>query len=103
MQIVCHQGAEMPLGVRLFVDRVTAIGIHHEGKRLVERDLLKVEMVDGNKRDKMVSITEKGQELRTLAAQQIREIENSCAEIIGEDGKETLRALLSQLLKANDK
>ena len=72
-------------------------------ERLVERDLLKVEMVDGNKRDKMVSITEKGQELRTLAAQQIREIENSCAEIIGEDGKETLRTLLSQLLKANDK
>lgn len=68
-------------------------------ERLVERGVLKVEMVEGNKRDKMVSVTDKGQELRTLAAQQIREIEESCAEIVGEDGKENLRILLSQLIK----
>lgn len=72
-------------------------------ERLVERGVLKVEMVEGNKRDKMVSVTEKGQELRTLAARQIREIENSCAKIVGEEGKETLRHLLNQLIKDGGK
>lgn len=72
-------------------------------ERLVERGVLKVEMVEGNKRDKMVSVTEKGQELRALAASQIREIENSCAEIVGEEGKETLRQLLNQLIKDGGK
>ncbi|MBO6918911.1 MAG: winged helix-turn-helix transcriptional regulator [Rhizobiaceae bacterium] len=68
-------------------------------ERLVERGVLRVEMAEGNKRDKMVSITEKGQELRTLAALQIRDIEENCADIIGEDGKETMRQLLHQLVK----
>lgn len=68
-------------------------------ERLVERGVLKVEMVEGNKRDKMVSITEKGQELRTLAATQIRDIEDSCADIVGEEGKEALRTLLKQLVQ----
>lgn len=72
-------------------------------ERLMERDLLKVDMVEGNKRDKMVSVTPKGQELRTLAARQIREIEDNCADIIGEDGKEALRTLLHQLIKTSAK
>lgn len=68
-------------------------------ERLVEHGVLNVEMVSGSKRDKVVSVTEKGQELRNLAARQIRHIEASCAHMIGDDGKETLRGLLIQLVK----
>ena len=69
--------------------------------RLVDHGVLKVELAAGSKRDKVVSVTEKGQELRQLAARQIREIEDQCAAIIGEDGKETLRELLIKLTKAS--
>lgn len=66
--------------------------------RLVEHGMLKVGLVPGSKRDKAVSITEKGQRWRTIAARQIRDIEASCAQIVGDDGKEALRALLVQLV-----
>ena len=66
--------------------------------RLVGHGVLKVEMVDGSKRDKMVSVTDRGQDLRALAARQIREIETQCAEIVGDEGKETLRRLLIELV-----
>lgn len=68
-------------------------------ERLVEHGVLKVELAEGSKRDKMVSITEKGQELRSLAALQIRKIEASCADVIGSEATKTLRSLLIQLSK----
>ena len=66
--------------------------------RLVEHGVLHVELAEGSRRDKVVSITEKGQELRTLAARQIRDIGAGCAEIIGEGDKEALRDLLMRLI-----
>lgn len=65
--------------------------------RLVAHGVLKVELAEGSKRDKVVSVTEKGQGLRTLAATQIRDIETRIADAIGEDGKEALRGYLVQL------
>ncbi|MEM0977031.1 MAG: hypothetical protein AAGJ34_05825 [Pseudomonadota bacterium] len=65
--------------------------------RLVAAGVLQVDMEEGSRRDKAVSITEKGQELRALAALQIRDIEEQCAALIGEDGKEELRSLLIAL------
>ena len=67
--------------------------------RLVAHGVLKVELAEGSKRDKLVSVTEKGQDLRALAARQIREIEETCAEAVGEEGKETLRWLLVELVE----
>lgn len=69
-------------------------------ERLVEHGVLSVELASGSKRDKVVSITQKGQELRTLAARQIREIEAICADVIGDDAKETLRELLFHLINS---
>ena len=66
--------------------------------RLVEQGMLKVEPVPGSKRDKIVSITEKGQRWRTIAAEQIRLIEARCAEVIGDEGREILRQRLVELL-----
>lgn len=67
--------------------------------RLVAHGVLKVDRATDSDRDKTVSVTEKGQRLRALAAQQIRAIETQCAEIIGDTDKETLRQLLAQLVE----
>lgn len=69
--------------------------------RLVDHGVLKVGFAEGSKRDKVVSITPKGQELRTLAAVQIRDIETRCAAVIGEDGTEQLRRLLYKLVRGS--
>ena len=65
--------------------------------RLLDHGVIKVELAQGSKRDKVVSVTEKGQGLRILAAQQIREFEAECARVVGEEGKEELRRLLIKL------
>jgi len=65
--------------------------------RLVEQGLLKAELAPGNHRDKILKITPKGQRWRKLAAQEIKKIEDGCAEVIGEKGKESLRKLLIEL------
>ncbi len=66
--------------------------------RLVSLGMLKVEPITGSKRDKLVTITAKGQRRRTLAARQIKELEADCADSIGAEGIETLRTLLIQLV-----
>ncbi|MEM1362542.1 MAG: MarR family transcriptional regulator [Pseudomonadota bacterium] len=66
--------------------------------RLVEQGMLQVTLVSGSKRDKVVMITEKGQRWRTIAAMEIRKIEEHIASTLGEDGKETLRSALLELL-----
>lgn len=65
--------------------------------RLVEHGVLQVTLAEGSKRDKVVSVTDKGQELRSLAARQIRDIEAQCVQAIGADSTEVLRDLLKQL------
>ncbi|WP_165798839.1 MarR family winged helix-turn-helix transcriptional regulator [Shimia abyssi] len=67
--------------------------------RLVSQDMLTVSSVPGSKRDKVVSITEKGQRWRTIAASQIRRIEARIADALGECGKEELRQGLITLMK----
>lgn len=68
--------------------------------RLVAADMLQLAAVPGNKRDKLIVITEKGQRWRSHAAAQIREIEDDCAAALSPDGREELRAHLQALLKA---
>ena len=67
--------------------------------RLVSQDMVVVAPVPGSKRDKIVSITDKGQRWRRIAAGQIRRIEAQISHAVGEDGKEALRRLLLDLLK----
>lgn len=66
--------------------------------RLIDHGVIQVEMAEGSKRDKVVSVTEKGQGLRKLAVKQIREFEAECAKAVGEEGKEALRRLLIKLI-----
>lgn len=70
--------------------------------RLAKQGLLKVELAPGNHRDKILKITQKGQRWRKLAAQEIKKIEDGCAEAIGERRKETLRKLLVELVENID-
>ena len=65
--------------------------------RLVDQGLVRLEPAPGSERDKLVCVTEKGQRLRTFAAQQIREIEALCAAALGEEGLKELRRLLKRL------
>lgn len=71
--------------------------------RLVQHGMLDLTPVPDNKRDKVVSITAKGQRWRSIAADQIRQIEAQCAAVIGEDGTDTLRQVLLALLAAQRK
>ena len=66
--------------------------------RLVGHDMIAVSDDPGSKRDKLVTITEKGQRWRTIAADQIRQIEAEIAEAIGDEAKEALRGYLSSLI-----
>lgn len=69
--------------------------------RLVDQDMITVTPVPGSKRDKIVSITDKGQRWRAIAALQIRKIEDQIADAVGDDGKEDLRQHLSDLITSN--
>lgn len=70
--------------------------------RLVEHGVLQVDPEPDGHRDKIVSVTEKGQRLRALAARQIREAEADCARIIGTEGVEALREQLIALIEGSD-
>jgi DNA-binding MarR family transcriptional regulator len=67
--------------------------------RLVSHGMIAVAPLAGRKRDKVVSITGKGQRWRTIASSQIRQIEGQIAAALGEDDKEALRRHLSYLLE----
>lgn len=67
-------------------------------ERLVAQGMLSVDPVPGSKRDKIVSITDKGQRWRTIAADQIRGIEDQIADVLGEDRREIMRKCLIDLL-----
>ena len=69
-------------------------------ERLVDHDMLKTSPDPNSRRDKLVSITDKGQRWRSFAARQIRSIEEEIAQTVGQDGKEALRKGLVSLIKA---
>ena len=67
--------------------------------RLVEHDMISVEPDPDSKRDKIVTITEKGQRWRTIAAAEIRRIESHIATVLGKSERENLRVALNTLVK----
>ncbi|WP_149687242.1 MarR family transcriptional regulator [Shimia marina] len=66
-------------------------------ERLIRHDMVAVAVDPNSKRDKIVSITAKGQRWRSIAAEQIRLIETEISETLGEAGKEELRRSLLSL------
>ena len=71
-------------------------------ERLAGHDMIAITPVPGRRRDKVVSITEKGQRWRKIAASQIRQIEDQIAATVGDNGKEALRHLLIELVNAEN-
>ena len=69
-------------------------------ERLVSHQMIEIKPDANSKRDKLVCITEKGQRWRTIAARQIRQIEDEISETIGQDLKEDLRGALSALIRS---
>ncbi|MEM1237719.1 MAG: MarR family winged helix-turn-helix transcriptional regulator [Pseudomonadota bacterium] len=68
-------------------------------ERLAAHEMVSVRPEPDSKRDKIVTITEKGQRWRSIAASQIRQIEDQIAGNLGEDTREALRNALSELVK----
>ncbi len=67
-------------------------------ERLLAHGMISVTSDPSSKRDKLVSITQKGQRWRAIAASQIRQIETEISETIGEGAKEALRSHLVRLI-----
>ena len=72
---------------------------HRSVQRLVEHGVVAIKQSPDSKKDKIVVPTQKGEELRDLAAKRIREIESDCAIRIGQDGLDDLRNKLIALAK----
>lgn len=69
--------------------------------RLVDHNMISVQPDPESKRDKLVTITAKGQRWRSIAAENIRLIEREIAAILGEEAKELLRQTLFDLVRAS--
>jgi len=67
-------------------------------ERLVGHDMIAVSADPNSRRDKLVTITPKGQRWRSIAALQIRQIETEIGQIIGDEAKEALRDNLIELI-----
>lgn len=70
--------------------------------RLVQQDMIALSQDPDSKRDKQVTITEKGQRWRAIAAGNIRSIEESIAKTLGSNGREALRAQLQSLVASGE-
>lgn len=65
--------------------------------RLEALGILALQPMPGNLRDKQVVITDRGNSARSTAQDQVRQLEDACAAVIGVDGLQTLRELLLAL------
>lgn len=126
MTLIAHWNAQMdearaktefaavrPADIRVFAQlrgrRVKLSDIHREMgfsrqaaqqavERLVQQDMIAVMPDPDSKRDKIVSITEKGQRWRAIAAAQIRTLEAQIADTLGAEDREALRQSLARLV-----
>ncbi|MEM7302431.1 MAG: MarR family winged helix-turn-helix transcriptional regulator [Pseudomonadota bacterium] len=76
---------------------ITRQAAHNSILRLVEHGVVDIVSSPDNRKNKIVVVTEKGQQLRKLAAQSIQEIEADCAKRIGPERLELLRDILEEL------
>lgn len=68
-------------------------------QRLIKLQVIALKNLPGNKRDKVVIITPKGELASKTARQQIGDLENELAEMIGKDKLEDLRISLGIMLE----
>ena len=68
-------------------------------QRLIKLQVIALKNLPGNKRDKVVIITPKGELASKTARQQIGDLENELAEIIGKEKLEDLRISLGIMLE----
>lgn len=79
---------------------VSRQAVHKTVKRLAERGVVRVEHAPGNRRDKLVVITDAGHLVRRTVAANFRKLEGEVREMIGADSLEQLRALLFETVEA---
>ena len=75
---------------------------HASVQRLVANGSLKLELTDGNKRDKVPKITKKGHNLRQQVTGLIVHLENEMITALGAEDLETLRNLLARLVASKE-
>jgi len=73
---------------------VTRQSVHNTVHKLVNAGLVQLTPSPNSKRDKLVVVTDQGQETRKLAAKNLRQIEQELAQRIGKQDLESLRAIL---------
>lgn len=78
---------------------VSRQAVHQTVKGLSARGVVILEHAENNRRDKIVSITEKGDQVRKLTAQHFRQIEAKVTKNIGKKNLELLCHLLSDNLE----
>lgn len=78
---------------------VSRQAVHQTVKVLSARGVVFLEYAENNRRDKIVRITEEGEQVRKLTAQHFRQIEAKVTRNIGKDNLELLRQLLSENLE----
>jgi DNA-binding MarR family transcriptional regulator len=66
-------------------------------KRLMKLGVVELRHENGNKRDKVVVVTERGKHAEKTAIEQITRLESECAAIVGMDGLAKIRQLLAGL------
>jgi DNA-binding MarR family transcriptional regulator len=104
-----------PSDVRVFVRAMRSkqtiseiargLGISRQAAQVAVHRLQKIQVLDldavpGNKRDKLVVITARGQHAAQTARQQIKRFEAEFADVIGEKGLATFRKNLSAILES---
>ena len=70
--------------------------VHRTITRLVQRELLQMEPVPGNARDKRIVFTEKGEAMKLAGSRLLREIEQEIESRIGKDNFTILKSILNQ-------
>lgn len=70
--------------------------VHKTISKLVQRELLQMEPVPGNARDKRIVFTEKGEAMKLAGSRLLREIEQEIESRIGTDNFTILKSILNQ-------
>lgn len=79
--------------------QVTRQAAQSSVQRLIKLQVIALKTLPGNKRDKVVIITPKGELASRTARQQVVDLENELAEMIGNDKLEELRISLGIMLE----
>jgi DNA-binding MarR family transcriptional regulator len=69
-------------------------GVHKTVAKLVELNLLKLEIVRGNARDKQIEFTEEGEAMKATSRQVFMDLEQEIEATIGKDDLRLLKSLL---------